>query len=284
MVILVTDANLSPIFESPPNKVPGAKRSKESRSSIPTSMGKTTGEAADDEDDRSEVGLGTSVDTLRYLSAKLLTIQEDEQRRIAMELHDGCVQDLSVLKLRLKGLQRGLPAGDSELRTQCNQLLTFADKIINDIRSLAHGLNLAELDVLGLSAAVRQALSEFSNGAGIQVEIDVVRLDGIRSPNAKVCLFRILQEALTNIIKHAQATRVSVFADEDDPYLRIRISDNGVGFDPEIYRNGNHTRRGMGLSAMALRCRMIGATLSIDSETGKGTRLIVRMPHCRTSG
>jgi PAS domain S-box-containing protein len=222
--------------------------------------------------------LNETVDILQHLSSCLLTAQEDEQRRIAMELHDGCGQDLNVLKLRLKGLQKRLPTDTIDLRGECDQLLAYTDKIINDIRNLAHGLKPAALDVLGLSAAARQIIREFSSNTGIQVEMELSLLDGIKDPKVQVCLFRIFQETLTNITKHARASWVAVTAEQDDQDLRIRIQDDGTGFNQQSRSGTNGADRGMGLSAMALRCRMIGANFCIDSAIGRGTRVTVSVP------
>ena len=206
------------------------------------------------------------------LSSHLLTIQEDEQRRIAMELHDGCGQDLNVMKLRLKSLKDRLPVDAVDLIEACDGLLAYSDKIINDVRNIAHGLKPAALDVLGLTVAVRQMLREFSTHAKVQVETKIDLLDQIKDSKAQICLFRIIQEALTNIHKHAQATWVLVAASRRGDTIRIRIEDNGIGFDAQQVTGRANGCHGMGLSAVALRCRMIGADLSIDSETGKGTR------------
>ena len=222
--------------------------------------------------------LRESVDALNDLSGHLLTVQEDEQRRIALELHDGCGQDLNVLKLRLKGLQRRLPADAADLIKECDGLLAYSDKIIDDIRNIAHGLKPAALETLGLTAAARQMIREYSTYANFQVEADIDLLDRIKDPMTRVCLFRIFQEALTNVHKHAQATWVVLAASREGSTLNIRIEDNGIGFDAQkqFYRANGHM--GMGLSAVALRCRMIGADLSIESEAGKGTRLSILVP------
>lgn len=222
--------------------------------------------------------LRETVDALNHLSSHLLSVQEDEQRRIAMELHDGCGQDLNVLKLRLKHIQNRLPDDAVALRGDCEQLLDYIDKIINDVRSIAHGLKPAALDALGLTVATRQIIREFSVSTGIDVDVELEMLDRIEEPMSQVCLFRIVQEALTNIHKHAQATSVRVDARQVDQSLCIRIQDDGVGFDTRAQSESNGANRGMGLSAMALRCRMIQATLSIDSAVGKGTRLTIRVP------
>ena len=220
-----------------------------------------------------------SVDTLKDLSGHLLTVQEDEQRRIAMELHDGCGQDLNVLKLRLTNLQRRLPAETDDLIQECDGLLAYSDKIIDDIRNIAHGLKPAALETLGLTAATRQMIREYTTYATVQVEADIDLLDQIKDPMTRVCLFRIFQEALTNVHKHAQATWVVLAVSREGGTLRIRIEDNGIGFDAQklFYRANCHM--GMGMSALALRCRMIGAELSLDSEAGKGTRWVISLPH-----
>ncbi len=222
--------------------------------------------------------LGDSVDALNHLSSHLLTVQEDEQRRIAIELHDGCGQDLNVLKLRLKNLQNRLPADAVDLIQECDDLLTFSDKIIDDLRNIAHGLKPAALETLGLSAASRQMIREYSTYAKVEVEADIDLIDQIKDPMTQTCLFRIFQEALTNVHKHAQATWVVLAASREGDTIRIRIEDNGIGFDAQKESDRANGRMGMGLSALALRCRMIGAVLSIHSEACKGARLIIRVP------
>ena len=222
--------------------------------------------------------LQESVDSLNVLSRHLLTVQEDEQRRIALELHDGCGQDLNVLKLRLKNLQRRLPAEASDLIEECDSLLAYSDKIIDDIRNIAHGLKPASLETLGLTAATRQMIRDYSIHANVQVEAEIDLLGRIEDPMTGVCLFRIFQEALTNVQKHAQATWVLLAASRDGDTIRIRIEDNGIGFDAHKHFYHANGQSGMGLSAVALRCRMIGADLSIDSEAGKGTRLAIHLP------
>jgi len=225
-----------------------------------------------------ESTLSETVEALHELSSHLMTVQEDEQRRIAMELHDGCGQDLNVLKLQLKALQNRLPPEAASLKSAFDQLQDDTGKIIDALRTIAHGLKPAALESLGLSAATRQCIREFSDATGIETETQLDRLDGVTDLMARVCLFRIFQEALTNVHKHARATWVLFAASQDDRKLEIRIVDNGVGFDPLAQSGQAAESKGMGLSAMALRCRMIGATMAMDSEPGKGTRLTIHLP------
>jgi PAS domain S-box-containing protein len=222
--------------------------------------------------------LNESLAALNALSCHLITVQEDEQRRIAMELHDGCGQDLNVLKLRLKGLQDRLPADATDLIQTCDQLLMYSDKIINDIRNIAHGLKPATLDVLGLAVASRQMIHEFSSYSRIEVETNIDLLDRIRNPMDQVCLYRIFQEALTNIHKHARASWVWVAANREGNKMHITIQDNGIGFDNRRQPDRVDGEKGLGLSTLKLRCQMIGAKLSIHSKPGKGTRLTICLP------
>jgi PAS domain S-box-containing protein len=223
--------------------------------------------------------LEDSLGTLKDLSSHLMTVQEDEQQRIAMELHDGCGQDLNALKLHLKALQNEIPAEMTDWHKDCDRLRSFTDKIINDIRGISHNLKPAALETLGLAAATRQMVREFSATTGIQIEMNLDALARIQNAVTQVCLFRIFQEALMNIHKHAEATWALIAADRDGPDIRIRIQDNGKGFNPrERFPKNSNRRGGMGLSAMQLRCRMIGADLSIKSEAGKGACLSIGLP------
>mgnify|MGYP000042992193 CR=1 FL=1 len=222
--------------------------------------------------------LRESVKAMHELSGHLLTVQEDEQQRIAMELHDGCGQDMNVLKLRLKAIQNRLPKDATDLIEQCDQLLSYTDKIIDNIRSISHGLKPAALETLGLAAAVQGIIREFAQHKNVQVETEIDSLDRVTDPKAQVCLFRIFQEALTNIHKHAQATWVLITVTHEGKDILIRIEDNGIGFDMQNQSERTNGNREMGLSAMALRCRMIGATIAIVSEAGQGTRLTIDLP------
>ena len=220
-----------------------------------------------------------SQNTLDELSRHLLTMQEEEQRRIAIELHDGCGQNLNALKLHIKCLQNRLPTGADNLNDQCNALLTLTDSIIDEIRSIAHGLKPAALETLGLVPATRQLFRELREQYEVYIEKHIDLLSDIDAPSVQVCLYRIFQEALSNIIKHAQATWILFAVRHQDESLHIVITDNGIGFDTQPPCKGADGAHGMGLQAMALRCRMIGAEMNIESQSGRGTRLSICLPY-----
>lgn len=218
-------------------------------------------------------------ETLRILSSRLLTSQEEEQRRIAMELHDQTGQDLNVLKLYMSSLQDRLRKDQAPLKEELGKLLAIVDGIIDDVRRLAHGLSPSQLEVLGLRAALNALIRNFSEKTRIPIRFDVQALETRFKPETQIVLYRIFQEALTNIYKHARAKTVRIRVQQRGDALFITIKDDGRGFDTSRYRTGDPAvERGMGLSALELRTRMIGAGLKISSQPGKGTQIALLVP------
>ena len=218
-------------------------------------------------------------DTLRLLSSRLLTSQEEEQRRIAMELHDQTGQDIIILKLQLQTLKKQLREDQHSLIEEFDKLLTSIDRIIEDVRRLSHGLSPSQLQTLGLRPALKELIQNFSEKTRIPIRFDVEALnDGFR-PETEIVLYRIFQEALTNIYKHARAKKVWIDVGRQGNRLSISIRDDGRGFAPCRYRTADTTvARGMGLSALELRSRMIGADLEISSQPGQGTDIHLCVP------
>ncbi len=224
--------------------------------------------------------LSKTVQSLHELSSHLPKAKEEEQHRLAMELHDQTGQDLNVLKLRLRQLRQRLRKDQPGLKQSCTEMLAFNDQIIETVRRMTRGLNPSALEALGLRAAVKQMVREFSDYAGCGIQTDIEPLDRVVSRDTQISLYRIIQEALTNINKHAQATRVSIKAieDEDACTIRVVVEDNGKGFDSREVHVREGRENGMGLAAMQLRSRMIGAQLTIRSQPGQGTRITVSLP------
>lgn len=216
------------------------------------------------------------IKSLRALSSHLLMVQEVEQRRIAMELHDQIGQDLNVIKLRLKKLLDRLRKDQPALKQDCSAMLAIADKIIDEIRLITKDLSPPALENLGLAVAVRQMVREFNKHTGIPIESDIALLERIIAPDIRIGLYRIIQETLMNIHKHAQAARVTIKAVEDPTGIELKIQDNGKGFYFPATAEG--PGNGMGLEAMNLRSSMIGAQLTIQSRIGAGTCITVRLP------
>jgi signal transduction histidine kinase len=225
-----------------------------------------------------EEALHESEKQLRTLSSKLLTAQEDERRRIAMELHDELGQALSVLKLRLSYIGRKLTGDQGILRGECDIMLQYIDQVIENVRRLSRDLSPSILVDLGLTAALRRLVSEFVKHHDVHVSTDFSDIDHLVSPKSQITLYRIFQEALTNIAKYAQAKNVLVIAKKQDSMMTFLIEDDGKGFDVREFVLKNGAEKGMGVAAMGERVWMLGGTLDLKSQEGKGTQIRFSIP------
>ena len=215
---------------------------------------------------------------LRLLSSHILDVQELERKRISRELHDDLGQSLALLKLRIGSLVRTLATDEGRLRDEFLGLSDSLDKIIENTRRISRELEPSILEDLGLTTAARRLLKEFSRHYDAHCKIDIEDMDDLIGHRAKLVIYRILQEALTNIAKHSHASEVSCSVRRMNHAVHISIEDNGDGFDPASISLRGGGREGMGLMTMSERARMIGATLTIDSGDGRGTRLTLTVP------
>jgi two-component system CheB/CheR fusion protein len=209
------------------------------------------------------------------LLRKLVSAQEDERRRIALDLHDHLGQQLTALRLKLETL-KNRPAKDAEFSAQVEQTQVIARQIESDVDFLAWELRPAALDDLGLKDTLANYIKNWSGHFNIQAEFHTTGLDNQRiAPEIEANLYRIAQEALNNIYKHGQATRVDVILERYKHYVLLIIEDDGVGFVPNPTPDKIH---GMGLVGMRERAAFIGGTMEIESVPGTGTTLFVRVP------
>ncbi len=215
---------------------------------------------------------------LNFLSSRLITVQEEEQRRIAMELHDQTGQDLNVLKIKITGIRNRLRKDQSGLKAESDWALQFVDKINKNISNLAYGLNPDLLEHLGLEAALNCLIRDFSEHKRVRVTTDFGPISGTFDRNTGIVFYRIVQEALTNIAKHAGASRVRIALHRDDDRISLTIEDDGKGFDVPAIRLEKAKKKGMGLTAMAFRARMLGGNFEISSRKKRGTKIKVNLP------
>ena len=220
-----------------------------------------------------EEALRESEQRLRFLTSQLLSAQERERKRISMELHDELGQSLAVLKLQIRAIERALRDDQQDLKADCLELLHYLDGVIDDIRRLSRDLSPAILEDLGLQSALKYLLDGVSKHYTVSHSFEVEDLDHLFPADAQIIIYRIFQECLTNISKHAGATEVSIAVKENDGLISLVIEDNGAGFDPAQVSARRASGRGLGLAALDERARMLGGTLEIRSQPGFGTRM-----------
>ena len=211
------------------------------------------------------------------LLRRLVTAQEEERRRISRELHDQTGQHLTALLLGLKTLNNSTDNGSTLLHKSLFQLQKLTERLVEEAHHLAWDLRPAALDDLGLETAIANYVEKWSERNSISLDfhsgLNKLRLP----PPIETAVFRIVQEALTNVLKHAQATRVSVMLEYRYDELLVIVEDNGRGFQPEVPLKVKE-RGGLGLVGINERVALVGGKLNIESEPGCGTTLAIRIP------
>jgi len=224
--------------------------------------------------------LRESRDELQRLSGLLVTIQEDERRRIALDLHDGLGQSLSLIKLSLENTAKLLTAGSTdEVSESLQQLIPRVKEALVEVRRVSTELRPSILDDLGILPTLSWFFREFESACGhIAVEKAFNVAEHEVPVPLQITLYRIVQEATNNIVKHAGADRVRVSLDRIDEVLHLLIEDNGCGFDPGSVRCTEGESRGLGLLSMKERASFSGGSYRIASVPGQGTRIEVSWP------
>jgi len=222
---------------------------------------------------------------LRRLSTRLLQIQEEERRRIAREIHDELGQTLTALQLDLAWLGQHLDGGPASVPEKVERMSSVVDATLESVQAIARNLRPALIDDLGLVAALEWQIREFEKRAGIPcrltVEHDEITLDTDRS----ITVFRLVQEALTNVVRHAGATRVAIALRDDGGRLLVKVRDNGRG----IRRHEMARHDALGLVGMRERVHLFGGRLRIEGRAGRGTLIRAEIPvrdpaHATTEG
>jgi PAS domain S-box-containing protein len=224
--------------------------------------------------------LRESRDELQRLSGLLVTIQEDERRRIALDLHDGLGQSLSLIKLSLENTAKLLAEGaTSEAGESLQQLIPRVKEALTEVRRVSTELRPSILDDLGILPTLSWFFREFEaacGGIAIEKVFNVAEHE-VPVP-LQITLYRILQEATNNILKHAGADRMRVQLERLDGVLQLLIEDNGCGFDPDSIECVEGQGRGLGLFSMRKRASLSGGNYHLASTPGQGTRISVSWP------
>jgi signal transduction histidine kinase len=221
---------------------------------------------------RSSEELHASREQLRALAARLEKVREDERTGIAREIHDELGQALTGLKLDIAWMKHRLPR-DHEMMAQCGSIIERIDRTLTAVRRIATELRPSVLDELGLAAALEWQGQEFGARTGIEVDMELMVCCTI-SDDLGSSAFRILQESLTNVARHSNATRVIIRLAQSPEILTLEISDNGVGLPPEQLEGP----ASLGLIGMRERALACGGELSIFGKPDRGTTVFLRVP------
>lgn len=215
---------------------------------------------------------------LRRLSAGLVDAREEERRRIARELHDELGQRLTALKMELSSLIQSGKYGAADAR--CTAMLEMVDDTVASVRRIATDLRPMMLDDLGLNAAIEWLARDSARRMGIEIRLELGESDPPISAAATIAVYRMVQEALTNIARHAKARKVQVQVRCSPDELLLVVRDDGIGFGEQaMHREGSH-----GLMGIRERARILGGQLEIGNVAGGGGRIAVRLPMQRAAG
>lgn len=221
-----------------------------------------------------QVQLRRSLKQLRTLSIHLQHVREAEQIRIARQVHDELGQSLTGLKLQLTWVTSRLPKQSKLLRDKTRSMAAHIDETIRAVRRIATELRPGVLDNVGLSAALEWQANQFQTQTGIICEVKAGVKETLWDQELNTAFFRIFQEMLTNVIRHAKATKVEVRLTEAGRYVVLEVKDNGRG----ISESEIHNTKSIGLLGIRERATLLGGTLRIQGERGKGTTLTARIP------
>jgi signal transduction histidine kinase len=203
--------------------------------------------------------------------ARVVAAQELERRRLARELHDETGQALTSILLGLRSLEDTLQ--DDESRTAASGLRELVVTTLQDVRRLAVELRPSALDDFGLVPALERLTATFAEQTGIDIDFAPMLGDERLPPDVETALYRIVQESLTNVVKHARAQRVSLVVQRRPRAVSVVIEDDGGGFDPSALDD-----QGLGLVGMRERLALVGGRLAIESSEGHGTTIAVEVP------
>lgn len=210
----------------------------------------------------------------RALSARLIETQENERRRIGRELHDDINQRLALLAVELDRLTQKLPASPDEVRTKLRSIVARAQELSSDVQRLAYRLHPSKLEHVGLAATLKNFCREFAQPNDFRIRFNASGLPTSIPIDTSLCLYRVVQEALRNVVKHGGVDEAQVELTGGPAEVRLCVSDSGNGFDPASVKE----HRGLGLVSMRERLHLVGGTLSIQSQPRHGTRIEARVP------
>ena len=214
---------------------------------------------------------------LRGLNNRLQNIREEEKTRIARQVHDELGQSLTALKMDVTYLERKIPGEQLLLLEKTRAMKDLIDSTVKSVQKISMDLRPPILDAFGICEAIAWQTEEFSTRTGIQFDLNCLNEDLSPGREVSTALFRIFQETLTNIVRHAEASKVQVSLDKVDDHLVLEVKDNGRGIDEGQIDN----HKSLGLMGIRERVRILGGEFNIKGNSGKGTAVTVKIPHKR---
>ena len=209
---------------------------------------------------------------------RIIQVQEAEQKRISREIHDDLGQSLVTSKILMQSLAEEINLRNSDLKEKCEKLINYQDTIIEKAQDIASSLRPIVLQEYGLTAAIKIMIDEFKYKKGLKIEPQFCQMDNLKFQSEPINIYRIIQESLTNIIKHAKATKVDVTFKKNESSLSIIIKDNGRGFSVNKTEKLRQSA-GLGLSTMEERARLLGGDIRINTSVDKGTEVFLSIPY-----
>ena len=203
------------------------------------------------------------------MTRQLIDFQENERKRIGAGLHDGLGQNLLMIKnLAVLGLNAG--SNNESTKEQLNDISSLSSQALAEVREISYNLRPYQLDRLGLTGALQSVVNRIATSSGIPFTVEMDNIDGLLLKQQEINVFRIVQETMTNIVKHSHAAHAAVRIRRTGDTVVLAVSDDGVGFESG--------KQGFGLTSMAERVRILGGSLDVDSAPKSGTRITARIP------
>jgi PAS domain S-box-containing protein len=214
---------------------------------------------------------------LRALTHRVVQVQEAERGRVALELHDNITQNLCAVLPRWQALVNKLPAQEKASRGEVMKLSELLGQTVEEVQRIARNLRSSVLDELGLIPALRATCTEFADRTGVSLKLACKPLTARLPAEGELALYRILQNALENVEKHARARHVTVRL-RQRAFVQLTINDDGIGFDPDYHAARRKGKGGLGLLSMRERATYVGGDFKIKSVRGAGTKIEVLIP------
>ncbi len=207
-------------------------------------------------------------------SKAVIEAEEKERRRIAQDLHDGVGQILSAAKLNLSGLESKIKLENDEQTLLLKNALDLVNDSVKEVRAVSHNMMPNTLIKLGLASAVREFITKIGSVPNLKIDLQIVGLDDRLDNTVETVLYRVIQEVVSNIIKHANANQISMQLIKHDGELTVMIEDNGVGFDKKKI----DSFEGIGLKNIISRVEFLNGNVDFDSTPGQGTTVVIEVP------